>query len=227
MTQIDGFISPRAARAISAILAQQSKLEVEGSLAEIGTFKGKTFVGLALSALPSERVIGYDLFPDAMAHDLSVAIDKALPPEGRPTVQLVMKDTSTLKTVDWMRLLQAPARFVHIDGDHTYRAVLSDLQLATSHLSDQAVVVIDDYLHDWYPDVTEGVLDGLRVAKDLRPVAVIPRSGSLLRGGTKLICATASGVKSYTELMRATFSELTAHEINIAGHPAITFFNND
>lgn len=227
MTKVQGFISPRAARAISAILTHQQDRKLVGSLAEIGAFCGKTMVGMALAGNPGERVIGIDIFPDDMAQRLFNTLKMALPVETGAKVQLVKIDSTTLEPIDWMKLLAQPARFVHIDGDHTYNAVLSDLQLAGSYLAAEAVVVIDDFLHDWYPDVTEGVLNGLRVAKNLRPVAVIPRSGSLMNGGTKLICATPGAVDDYLALMKATFPELKGNSVRIAGHPAFAFFNYD
>lgn len=225
--KIQGFISARAARAIAAILTDQKARQVSGSLAEIGAYQGKTFIGMALAAQPKESVIGLDLFPGSMAEDLTANLKALLPTEDPANVRLVKADSTKLATIDWIRLLGAPVRFAHIDGDHTRDAVLSDMILVSSHLAQEAVVVIDDYLHDWFPDVTEGVIDGLRISKNLRPVAVIPRSGPLMKGGTKLVCATPKALAGCRDLMIRTFPEVQRREFVIAGHPAFTLLNND
>ena len=225
--KIQGFISARAARAITAILTDQKERGVLGSLAEIGAYNGKTFIGMALAARPQESVLGLDIFPGSMVEDLTANLKALLPTENPANVRLIKTDSTKLATVDWIRLLGAPVRFAHIDGDHTRDAVLSDMSLVSSHLAEEAVVVIDDYLHDWFPDVTEGVIDGLKISKNLRPVAVIPRSGPLMKGGTKLVCATPKAWAGCRDLMIKTFPEVSRREFTLAGHPAFTLVNND
>jgi predicted O-methyltransferase YrrM len=225
---IDGFISPRGARAISAILAHQATAGHTGNLAEIGTFYGKTFIGLAFAANPGEIVLGLDIYPDEMQRRLSSSLDARLPGEIDFHPRLVKADSATVSKQAWRDLLQQKAaRFVHVDGDHTGAAVLNDIKLATSLLTPEAVVVVDDFLHDWYPDVTDGVLEALRVVRSIRPVAVIPRTGALIGGGTKLVCAAPGVVGAYRTLMRETFSELRVREGKISGFPVLSFINED
>lgn len=227
MTTVQGFLGARAARALSAILTYQRDAGLKGSIAEIGAFQGKTFIGMALAAESEERAIGLDIFPGDTAERLLAGLKAALPADTRAQVQIAKTDSTKLTALDWINLLKSPARFVHIDGDHTHDAVLSDIQLATSYLAAGGVVVIDDFLHEWYPDVTEGIIDGLRVAKNLRPVAVVPRSGAFLSGGTKLVCTTPDAVDRHLTLLRATFPELKGRSLKLAGHTCWAFFNND
>lgn len=227
MELIRGFISPRAARAILEIFRYQKINNINGSIAEIGTYLGKTFIGLALAANQGERVVGVDIFPEGIAEQLNESLRQHVPSGGPGTVHLLKMDSSIISTKQWIELLEKPARFVHIDGNHNHDAVLNDINLASNFLADKSIVLIDDFLHDWYPDVTEGVLNAIRYSKNLRPVAVIPRSGPLTRGGSKLICSTAESAEEYKKLIVNLFSEMRFRRINIAGYNAITFMSAD
>jgi predicted O-methyltransferase YrrM len=221
MDEVAGFITPRAARIISAILTHQQATAIHGALVEIGVYYGKTLIGMALAAKPGERVLGLDVFPADTKAQVGRVLRQMLPADYQAEVVLSTADSTSLSAADWIQRLKQPARFIHVDGDHTYRAVLSDLLLADSHVADGGVVVIDDFLHDWYPDVTEGIFAALKVARNIRPVAVIPRSGALTKGGTKLLCCTASHVGAYADLVRATFPQAKFLEVMIAGFPAL------
>ncbi|MDP2009238.1 MAG: class I SAM-dependent methyltransferase [Phenylobacterium sp.] len=227
MAAVKGFISPRSAQAISAILTHQMQTPIQGALAEIGTFLGKTFIGLALAAKPGEHVVGLDIFEADVGEKLVASLRRVLPGDRASHVRVAKRDSTTVTPAEWMRLLGSPARFVHIDGDHTYEAVLSDIQLATTFLADGAIVVLDDFMHEWYPDVSEGIIDALRVSKNLFPVAVIPRTGSVMGGGTKLVCTTPGAVDDCFRLLQAALPGTTFRDCRIAGKPAWAFFNYD
>jgi hypothetical protein len=81
--------------------------------------------------------------------------------------------------------------------------VLKDVQLVMSSLAPRALIVFDDFLHDWYPDLTEGILEALRAYPALVPVAVIPRTGPVQQGGTKLVCSTPDGAQMYAEIIES------------------------
>jgi predicted O-methyltransferase YrrM len=68
--RVQGFITPRSVRAIKSILEHQDQASIGGSIAEIGTFRGKTFIGLAAATREGERVVGIDIFPDDVQQSL-------------------------------------------------------------------------------------------------------------------------------------------------------------
>ncbi|CAN5549367.1 hypothetical protein BH10PSE5_BH10PSE5_02640 [soil metagenome] len=227
MESVTGFISPRSARTFTSLLSWQLQAGLQGSLVEIGTYYGKTFVGMALAAGPQDRIIGVDVFPDDTAEVLVSHLNRVVPAGTVANVRFAKTDSRTVTPEAWAGLLEQPARFVHIDGDHAYEAVFNDIQLAASFLVEGGIVVIDDYLHDWFPDVTEGIIDGLRAAPTLHPVAVIPRSGPLMGGGTKLVCTTQHAVEPCFRLIQATLPELTFRAARIADRQARAFMNYD
>lgn len=222
MQEVQGFIAPRSAAVISAILSYQKSAGLRGALAEIGVYYGKTLIGMALAAQEGECVLGFDIFPNDTKAQVVETLRTTLPSDYSARVVLSTADSTKISAPEWIEALKQPARFIHIDGDHTYRAVINDLLLADAYLADGGVVVIDDFLHEWYPDVTEGIFDALRVVRNIRPVAVIARADRLLEGGNKLVCCTPSAVETYTALIRATFPGMKFRNTPIAGHPAIS-----
>jgi len=225
--RVQGFITPRSVRAIRCILEHQEKSAITGSIAEIGTFRGKTFIGLAAATRDGERVVGIDIFPDDVQQSLIISAGEVLSEEQKKRILLVKRDSSTLEFWEWSRILGEKARFVHVDGNHTNLAVRYDIMLAASHLSSGGVVLIDDFLHDWYPDVTEGIIDALKLIPNIVPVAVIPRSGRLLNGGTKLLCVEKNSSDSYRDLILSEFSEMKSRRFVVAGSVVTGFMNAD
>ena len=225
--RVQGFITPRSVRAIRCILGHQEKAQISGSIAEIGTFRGKTFIGLAAASRDGERVVGVDIFPDDVQQSLLRSAAEFLSEEQIKRIVLVNRDSSTLDYCEWSTILGEKSRFVHVDGNHTIKAVRYDIMLSSSHLCVGGIVLIDDFLHDWYPDVTEGIIDALRILPNIVPVAVITRGENLLNGGTKLICAERSSANFYRNLILSEFSEMRPREISLAGSNVVCFMNID
>ena len=225
--RVQGFITPRSVRAIKSILEHQDQASIGGSIAEIGTFRGKTFIGLAAATREGERVVGIDVFPDDVQQSLINSAREVLSEDQLKRVILAKRDSSSLEFWEWARLIGEKARFVHVDGNHTNLAVRYDIMLSASHISTGGVVLIDDFLHDWYPDVTEGIIDALKMIPNIAPVAVIPRSGKLLNGGTKLLCVERSSIEAYRNLIVSEFSELRPRRIMLAGAAVTAFMNAD
>ena len=223
---IDGFISHRGAKAISAILTSQRERGVSGSIVEIGTYIGKTFVGLSLAASVNENVVGIDLFDGRMSDVLVENIRKHVDLKS-VSIKLKRCSSAELSVENWKDILVNPSRFVHIDGGHDFSSVLHDIYLSDSYLAETGVVVIDDFVHEWYPDVTEGIILGLRSCQNLRPVAVIPRTGSVMNGGTKLVCSTHAYSNECLELMKRTMHPEVGRVCDFAGHSTFSFFNYD
>ena len=225
--RVQGFITPRSVRAIRSILEHQEKAAIRGSIAEIGTFRGKTFIGLAAATNDGERIVGVDIFPEDVQQSLINSASEFLSEEQKKRILLAKRDSSTLEFWEWSRLIGEKARFVHVDGNHTNSAVRYDIMLSASHLSKGGVVLIDDFLHDWYPDVTEGIIEALKILQNLVPVAVIPRTGRLLNGGTKLLCVERSSVEEYRNVIISEFSEVRPRRIMLAGSDVTAFMNPD
>jgi hypothetical protein len=96
-------------------------------------------------------------------------------------------------------LLGGTARFIHVDGEHTRKAAFHDLTLAASALAPGGIILVDDILHSWYPDVTLGLLDFLHQELDITAVALIDRQGPLINGGAKMLLTRRADLARYRQ----------------------------
>ena len=72
------------------------------------------------------------------------------------------------------------------------------------------VIIIDDLFNEYFPDVTTGIIEGVRAHPQIRPVAIIPRFGKHLEGGAKLICGLRGGLAAYEQGLERWLSPLIA-----------------
>ena len=130
--EVRGFSSRFAAPICGHLLRRQSEFGIRGSAAEIGTFQGRFFFALGLAVGEGEHAYGFDLFAgpgnevlerllaNADAHGL--ARDRFTP---------LSFDTGKLTAQEFSNLTGgAPLRYIHINGDHSPRALTQDLRLA-------------------------------------------------------------------------------------------------
>jgi hypothetical protein len=75
--------------------------------------------------------------------------------------------------------------------------------------------------------VTEGIIDALKMIPNIVPVAVIPRSGRLLNGGTKLLCVEKSSSDAYRDLILSEFVEMKSRKFVVSGSVVTGFMNAD
>ena len=207
--RVQGYLQTTQAMALHALLMCQSEHGVRGALAEVGTFHGKTLIGLARSAQPDERVVGIDPLKIGTT-DLAPILERNtrqhLSDAERQRLHIFRQFSTELSVADWMQALGQAARFVHLDGHHARETMLHDLRLAASSLVPGAVIVIDDFLNELHPDLTAGILDALAVQTHVEAVAVIPRMGHIEEGGSKLVCTTKGHAARYTAALDAALS---------------------
>lgn len=160
-----GFLTEREGRflALAAACAPAA-----GAILEIGSFKGKSTVGLASVAAhygldpvvtvdphTAPSVTDPDLGGQPSSwEDFSATIRKA----GLTTHVEAHRSFSMDVARDWKR----PIRFLWIDGDHTYHGSKTDFDLFHRHLVDGAIIAFHDVLHTFDGPVRVFVEDVLR-----------------------------------------------------------------
>lgn len=200
--KVRGFLTDGAAGVIMAVLKLQAEQGIRGHIAEIGTYHGKTFIGLALALRDEEHLLGVDLFeergadfePNLRANYRAFGISDQ-------KIRLHRGPSTGLSIPQWQALMQGPARFIHVDGDHTRKAVYHDLTLAASSLTPGGVILVDDVLHPWFPDVTLGFTDFLSHEQDLSVIALMDRQGPLMNGGPKMLLSKRADLGRYRQIL--------------------------
>lgn len=144
-----GYLSEREARFLMAAVALSP---VAGANVEIGSFKGRSTVGLAhvVRALALGGVTAID------PHTAPSSTDPDLRGEGTSYDDFVanleragVRDVVDIRreySHDVARTWSRPIRFLWIDGDHTYEGARRDVALFTPYLVPGAVVAMHDVL---------------------------------------------------------------------------------
>lgn len=61
--------------------------------------------------------------------------------------------------------------YISVDGGHTPEHVVNDLTVAADLVTNNGVVIVDDYFNHWWPSVTEGIAKYLMTTPRLVPFA--------------------------------------------------------
>ncbi|HEX2215200.1 MAG TPA: class I SAM-dependent methyltransferase, partial [Xanthobacteraceae bacterium] len=202
--QVRGMSSRFAAAICGHAIRRQTELGVTGDIVEIGTFEGRFFIAMALGLGPEEVALGIDLFdwPNAGVLDRLLANCEAagLPPERFVT----WKQQSRTIVPDELRakLASGHVRFFHIDGEHEYESLSSDLELAHAVLHPSGIICIDDMLHPGYPTLITAVLDYLSRHRDMRVMCIIDRE-DIVAATKFLICRDHAAALYEQDLMQS------------------------
>ena len=146
-----GYLSEREAR---FVMAAAALAPAPGKNLEIGSFKGRSTVGIAYVAgeLGLGKVVAVD------PHTSPASTDPDLRGRGQTTsYDDFVANLETAGVLDRVEIRRAyshdlarewkdPIRFLWIDGDHTYEGAKADLDMFKPYLSDGAIVAMHDVL---------------------------------------------------------------------------------
>jgi predicted O-methyltransferase YrrM len=146
-----GYLSEREARFIMAAVALAP---AQGKILEIGSFKGRSTVGLAYVA----REVGLGKVFAVDPHTSPASTDPDLRSRGQTTSYddfianleaagvLDRVEIKRAYSHDLARDWKDPIRFLWIDGDHTYKGAKADIDMFKPFLADGAIVAMHDVL---------------------------------------------------------------------------------
>jgi predicted O-methyltransferase YrrM len=209
---IPGYLGDREFRALAMLFAGAPRT---GATVEIGSFKGKSTVGLA--ALSShyglESIVSIDphdapsITDPVLGHQASSFDDflSALRKAGLERHVEIRRAPSRQVAAAWNR----PISFLWIDGDHTYAGAKQDFDLFSPYLVEGGIVAIHDILHEFEGPIRIFVEKMLR-SDNFGPAGLLhtigwaqycPRNGSrsrdqrerLARRAARLIPLVANG----------------------------------
>jgi hypothetical protein len=162
---VEGYIGDREFRALCMLAAAAP---AGGVNVEIGSFKGKSTIGVAsiAAAFNLGEVVSIDPHnaPSETDPDLNESgtsfddFQAALTQAGLRDRVEAHRAPSREVAVGWIR----PIRLLWIDGDHTYTGAKLDFDLFKPFLIDGAIVAIHDTLHEFEGPIRVFVEDMLR-----------------------------------------------------------------
>ena len=220
--RVHGWMKALDAQLIAGVAEMQSARGWGGSLAEIGVHHGKLFFLLALSRQAGEHALAMDLFEDdeGVAGQSGEGRDRAFFDHARRLgVALgeheVMKGDSTQLTPADITGRVGRVRLFSVDGGHLYHHVESDLALADQVLTNEGVVVIDDFCSAQWPEVTFAAYDYLRAHKDTLAPALLSRN--------KLYVCRPAAADAYRAFARddARFAAYPKDDVGLLGSSAV------
>jgi hypothetical protein len=132
----------------------QNQLSVTGDICEIGVYKGKSLILLSMLLRERDRLHGVDVFVEDTLPQAQANVARLAPQPSRVSLHRI--NTLDLDAQALASILQPlpSLRYVHIDGGHEYFEVLYDLLLFAAHMTEGAVLVMDDVHDREFPGVS-------------------------------------------------------------------------
>ncbi|MCX6954452.1 MAG: class I SAM-dependent methyltransferase [Verrucomicrobia bacterium] len=156
---------------LAQLLQRQRELGIEGDMLEIGVFRAGTASLLATGLKEKERLFLIDPMQDADANRRTIEQFAKVSPD-----KLVFHVLDSMAVNKWRETVLAPAvpliRFAHIDGEHSYDGVYSDLDLARRFLTGGGLIVVDDIFCLNTACCTHAMFDYLRAQPLVQLVAM-------------------------------------------------------
>jgi cephalosporin hydroxylase len=169
-----GWVGHRVPHILKLIQEIHVSNQVTGDIVEIGVHHGKLFFIMAAVARPNEKCIAIDLFDDQEKNldhsgkgSLSIFtkhVDDYLP-QLKPQITAISADSLSMTPATIRdRLASTGARLFSVDGGHTVKHVINDMELAQELIVPGGVILLDDFLGPHWPSVSEGLFEFLRTA---------------------------------------------------------------
>ncbi|MGD1711797.1 class I SAM-dependent methyltransferase [Dapis sp. BLCC M172] len=180
----------------------QKARQIKGGACEIGIHHGKLFIGLHNLTTEDESSLAIDIFDNQ-----SLNIDKsgkgnleqfkinlnsfAARPE---SIEVMEKDSITLSIKDLLDIESSLGkfRFFSIDGGHTVQHTINDFKVAEQLICNGGLVMVDDYLSQNWPGVSEGIARLFLLDS--------PKLIPFMIGAGKLVFTTISFYQEYFKL---------------------------
>jgi predicted O-methyltransferase YrrM len=178
------------------ILSYQSMIGIRGDLFEIGSYHGRSTALMARFLKEKERIV----ICDAFEHETSEPYRQKPSPEILLSNLIRMNNGLDREKIVIHNCLSSDLslnaneefRFVHLDGGHSEAQVYFDLMLSSKHLHSKGIIVVDDYHHESFPEVSQGTDRFLRENSGFDVLADLNRHGALGRKLYLGACAVES-----------------------------------
>lgn len=204
LEKIDGF-SWRIQLALIDLLCRYKKPR---NALEIGTWHGRSAV-IFSSYINDRKGFFWGIEPEPQRAQITEDNCKKVCPNGTIKIERKLSnDSEILKNkLPWVDI-------VHIDGEHTYNAVYHDLDIVKPSLFRDAIIILDDFYFDLYPQITQAAYKWLDNNPDYVLLAV---------GACKGIICNKMCYKKYADIILHSefITELNKYKLEV-GNISIT-----
>ena len=165
--QIEGWFDYKYICPLLEIINRQQNT---GHILEIGVHHGKSFIPMTLLLKNKEIAVALDVFEDQQfnydksgkgcSSKLKENIEKVYGNDKNifKKIKIIKEDSTKLKDKDYLKYTKnTKYRIISIDGCHTKNATLIDLNNAINILTDDGIIILDDYFNKDWPGVRFGV----------------------------------------------------------------------
>lgn len=159
-TAAPSMISKESAAIWCYLMESQRSLGIQGNFLEIGAFRGHATSVMALHADKSEAVFLIDT--DIKENEIRSNISK-LTQNSDLNLTFILGDSLSVQKTGLLQKHYASFRWIHVDGEHSYDAVMSDLDMAVQTMKPEGLIVVDDFFNIASACITDAVFTYLRL----------------------------------------------------------------
>jgi hypothetical protein len=218
---VAGFSSLFSAEVAAVLLEYQNENLISGGIGEIGVFKGRSFIALALHALENDLCLAIDRFSwPSNCYELFLENLKMYGVSFERVVSIA-KNTQDLKADEILsKLNNSKLRYLHVDGGHEVWILDHDLELSINLMTLEGILCLDDMLHPMYPELG-GVVHNFLARNPRWCVFCVVDRADIIAASKYLLCAVQYSER-YKSILRASFPKYVfAHEAEFATSRAL------
>ena len=165
---------------ICPLLELINKSQQKNHILEIGVHHGKSFIPMITLLKDDEIAVALDVFEDQQynydrsgrgcSFKLKDNIKKIYTNNNIfDKLRIIKNDSTTMTSTDYLNYVNGEKyRIISIDGCHTKSATLIDLKNAIQILSDDGIIILDDYFNEHWPGVKFGIDTFMQENNDYR-----------------------------------------------------------
>lgn len=153
-SDVEGFFDDRHATFWDILYSLQSELKISGNLMEIGVLHGRSAIMSILHSNPKTETV--QLLDIELRDTLKTTLGK-FTGELSDSIHTLIGDSKSFVTEEFKKNAENSYRWVHIDGEHTYNGVMSDLGNADRFLNAKGIICCDDFFNPRYTQITDAV----------------------------------------------------------------------
>lgn len=200
---IEGYFTDLASSISDSILIMQRSTGIRGDCLEIGVLHGVSACLWALHLQPDEQLHLVDL-------EVRPALEQFLPKlrtRCQGSINLQKGSSFGVLSDSFITNAGRRIRLAHIDGDHSAWGIAVDLERVSRMMHPNGLIIVDDFLNDRFPQVTEETFKFLQAKGSLFQLVA--------NGGNKaFIVSTKSYEVYYNYLLGALQQEIKKKGIN-------------